>query len=82
MLTNMVPGAHGTWLAKIPTNGDIIAPILEKVEQIPIPTFLRLVGYNSGVNRKSVLNDPVTDIFPANVAITESKISVSSPSEK
>lgn len=26
---------------KIPTNGDIIAPILEKVEQIPIPTFLQ-----------------------------------------
>lgn len=44
--------------------------------------YLRLVGYNSGVNRKSVLNDPVTDIFPANVVITESKISVSSPSVK
>lgn len=102
---------------KIPTNGDIIAPILENVEHIPIPTFLqkkyelincviffiylfskcqtsriklnnvylqylRLVGYNSGVNRKSVLKEPVTDIFPANVAITESIISVSSPSVK
>lgn len=29
---------------KIPTNGDIIAPILEKVEQIPIPTFLQMKG--------------------------------------
>lgn len=29
---------------KIPTNGDIIAPILEKVEQIPIPTFLQKKG--------------------------------------
>lgn len=44
--------------------------------------YLRLVGYNSGVNRNSVLNEPVTDIFPANVAITDSKISVSFPSVK
>lgn len=44
--------------------------------------YLRLVGYNSGVNRNSVLKEHVTDIFPANVAITESIISISSPSVK
>lgn len=38
--------------------------------------YFRLVGYNLGVNRKSVLNDFVMDIFFVNVVIIESKISV------
>lgn len=33
--------------------------------------YLKFVGYNSGVNRKRVLNDPEMADFPRNVVTTE-----------
>lgn len=42
-----------------------------KTNELNIIPYLRFVGYNSGVYKKRVLNDPVMADFPANVVIME-----------
>ena len=46
----------------------------------PVDTYLRLVGYSSGVKRNMVLKDPVMAIFPIRVN-TKDAITMDSLSE-
>ena len=59
-----------------------LKPCKEHVQatESPVDTYLRLVGYNSGVKRNMVLNDPVMAIFPIRVN-TKDAVTMDSLSE-
>lgn len=67
MVPKIAPGAHLIRIAKGPAKGANIPPTLEIVDDTPKPTFLRFVGYNSGVYKNTLPKDPAEPYFPIKV---------------
>jgi hypothetical protein len=60
--------------------GAIIDPIWEKVNNIPIPVFLIVVGYNSDTKRIIIENKALTKNFA--IKVTHNKTSAFSENKK